>query len=274
MIFGRACSLNSTTEMSSINQKLERPIADNSNRRVRNGIALNLSTDVKLPIKGEKNILITSALPYVNNVPHLGNIIGAVLSADVFARYTRSRGYNVLYICGTDEYGTATETKALEEGISCRELCDKYNALHTRVYEWFGVSFDYFGRTTTNQQTEIAQDIFLKLQDNGYLIEDTMTQLYCERCERFLADRYVEGTCPRCKYADARGDQCDQCQHLLNAIELISPRCKLDGNTPITRDSTHMFIDLPKLQPLCEEFVRESSTIGNWSNNGKVITQS
>ncbi|ORX91886.1 methionyl-tRNA synthetase [Basidiobolus meristosporus CBS 931.73] len=260
--------------MTDTTEKIVRPVADESNRKVREGIALNLNKDVKLPVKGERNILITSALPYVNNVPHLGNIIGAVLSADVFARFTRSRGYNVLYVCGTDEYGTATETKALEEGVSCQELCDKYNALHAQVYEWFGVDFDYFGRTTTNQQTEIGQDIFLKLHKNGYLIEDTMTQLFCEKCQRFLADRYVEGTCPKCGYVDARGDQCDQCQQLLNATELISPRCKLDGNAPITRDSTHMFLDLPKLQQKCEEFVEESSQKGSWANNGKIITQS
>jgi methionyl-tRNA synthetase len=153
--------------------------------------------------------LITSALPYVNNVPHLGNIIGSTLSADVFARYEiqnfdrfkisdfstylltvvanrfcRARNYNALYVCGTDEYGTATETKALEEGVSCQELCDKYHHIHKSIYDWFGLSFDHFGRTTTPQQTEIAQDIFWKLHKNNFTSEDSMTQLYCEKCER------------------------------------------------------------------------------------------
>lgn len=107
----------------------------------------------RLPVEGERNVLITSALPYVNNVPHLGNIIGCVLSADVFARYCRMCNYNTLFIGGTDEYGTATETKALEEGLSCQEICDKYFKIHSDIYNWFAISFDHFGRTSTPQQT-------------------------------------------------------------------------------------------------------------------------
>ncbi|KAK4966023.1 methionine--tRNA ligase mes1, partial [Elasticomyces elasticus] len=145
-----------------------------------------------LPEKGKRNILITSALPYVNNVPHLGNIIGSVLSADVFARYCRARGYQTLYICGTDEYGTATETKAIEDKCTPQELCDKYYKIHSEVYEWFEISFDIFGRTSTRQQTDIAQDIFTKLHQNGYLEEKTTTQPYCEHHHGFLADRFVE----------------------------------------------------------------------------------
>lgn len=109
------------------------------------------------PKAGERNVLITSALPYVNNVPHLGNIIGSVLSADVYARYAKQRGYNALFICGTDEYGTATETKALEEKVTPYELCTKYHYIHKETYDWFQVGFDYFGRTTTEKQTEIAR---------------------------------------------------------------------------------------------------------------------
>ena len=109
-----------------------------------------------LPQAGKRNILITSALPYVNNVPHLGNIIGCVLSADVYARYCRLAGHNAIYICGTDEYGTATETKARQEGKSCQEICDHYHKLHKEIYDWFDCDFDNFGRTTTPQQTEIA----------------------------------------------------------------------------------------------------------------------
>ena len=117
-------------------------------------IRLDHHERIVLPLENERNVLITSALPYVNNVPHLGNLIGCVLSADVYARFTRLRGYNTLYICGTDEYGTATETKAIEEGVSCQELCDKYYALHKQTYDWFGIDFDHFGRTTTQKQTE------------------------------------------------------------------------------------------------------------------------
>ncbi|KAI8323309.1 methionyl-tRNA synthetase, partial [Martensiomyces pterosporus] len=227
-----------------------------------------------LPQKGAKNVLITSALPYVNNVPHLGNVIGSTLSADVFARYSRVRGNNTLYICGTDEYGTATETKALEEGVSCQELCDKYHTLHKDVYDWFGLSFNYFGRTTTKKQTDIVQGIFRKCYDNGFIVENAMTQLYCEACSRFLADRYVEGTCPYCNYDDARGDQCDKCGKLINAVDLIDPRCKLDGNRPVIRESKHLFLDLERLQPKCDAFVSESSEAGRWSANGLTITNS
>lgn len=211
----------------------------------------------------QKKILITSALPYVNNVPHLGNIIGCVLSADVFARFCRLMGRETMYICGTDEYGTATETKAIEENLTCQELCDKYHELHKEIYEWFNISFDKFGRTTTPQQTEITQDIFNKLNANGLITEDTVTQLFCEKCERWLADRYVEGTCPTCGYHDARGDQCDGCGNLLNATELKNPKCKLDGNAPAIRESNHLFLDLAKMQPKCEEWVAKSSLKGN-----------
>ncbi|KAK7191102.1 putative methionine--tRNA ligase, cytoplasmic protein rar1 [Paraphaeosphaeria sporulosa] len=227
-----------------------------------------------LPVDGERNVLITSALPYVNNVPHLGNIVGSVLSADVFARYSRARGYNTLYICGTDEYGTATETKAIEEKVTPEQLCTKYNALHADVYKWFNIGFDHFGRTPTQQQTDIAQDIFTKLHKNGYLEEQTTTQPYCETHKSFLADRFVEGTCPLCQYDDARGDQCDKCGHLLDPLELINPRCKLDGATPVPKETKHVYLLLDKLQPLEEEWFAKASKEGNWSSNGVHITSS
>jgi methionyl-tRNA synthetase len=227
-----------------------------------------------LPVEGERNILITSALPYVNNVPHLGNIIGSVLSADVFARYARARGYNTLYICGTDEYGTATETKAIEQGVTPQQLCDKYYDVHSDVYKWFNISFDHFGRTSTKEQTEISQDIFMKLYKNGYLEEKTTKQPYCETHNSFLADRFVEGECPLCHYEDARGDQCDKCGHLLDPLELINPKCKLDGASPVVRETKHMYICLDKLQPAEEEWFKKSSTEGKWSSNGIQITSS
>ena len=137
-----------------------------------------------------RNVLITSALPYVNNVPHLGNIVGCVLSADVNARFFRQRDYNVLYVCGTDEYGTTTETKAQAEGVTPREICDKYHKLHKEIYEWFDISFDRFGRTTTEEQTKISQSVFWDLYKAGNLVEKTVDQLYCTKCQKFLADRY------------------------------------------------------------------------------------
>jgi len=225
-----------------------------------------------LPQEGKKNILITSALPYVNNVPHLGNVIGSVLSADVFSRYCKARGHPTLFVCGTDEYGTATETKAIEENVSPEQLCDKYNKIHKEVYDWFEIGFDHFGRTPTREQTDIAQDIFLKLQKNGYLEERTTTQPYCEKHKGFLADRFVEGECPLCGYNDARGDQCDKCGHLLDPLDLKNPRCKLDGATPEARETKHVFILLDKLQDQVAAWSKKSDEQGAWSENGINIT--
>lgn len=227
-----------------------------------------------MPIAGQKNILITSALPYVNNVPHLGNIIGCVLSADVFARFCRLCNYNTLFICGTDEYGTATETKALEEGLTPQQICDKYFEVHNSIYRWFNIGFDYFGRTTTPEQTKITQSMFLELNRNGFIHTEAVEQLLCQKCDRYLADRFVEGICPHpgCNYEDARGDQCDGCGKLVNASELKNPRCKLCSTKPVTRQSEQFFLDLPKLEPLVYHWM-EKSSIG-WSNNARLIAKS
>ncbi|XP_068853764.1 methionine--tRNA ligase, cytoplasmic [Aphelocoma coerulescens] len=226
-----------------------------------------------LPVEGERNVLITSALPYVNNVPHLGNIIGCVLSADTFARYCRLRNWNTLFVCGTDEYGTATETRALEEGLSPQELCDHYHAVHADVYAWFRISFDHFGRTTTPQQTRIAQDIFQRLLARGFLLQDTLEQLRCESCGRYLADRFVEGTCPFCGYAEARGDQCDKCGKLINAVELKNPQCKVCRGTPVVTPTQHLFLDLPKLEGRLEAWLERTLATGDWTANARHITR-
>ncbi|XP_061991378.1 probable methionine--tRNA ligase [Rosa rugosa] len=232
-------------------------------------LAVTSKEGPKLPIPGQRNVLITSALPYVNNVPHLGNIIGCVLSADVFARYCRLRGYNTVYICGTDEYGTATETKAMEEKCSPKEICDKYYAIHRQVYEWFNISFDKFGRTSTPEQTEVCQAIFNRLLENNWLSENTMQQLFCDTCTRFLADRLVEGTCPTqgCDYTSARGDQCENCGKLLNPTELKDPKCKVCKSTPRIRDTNHLFLELPLLKDRLEEYINKMSVEGSWSQN-------
>ncbi|HOV93446.1 MAG TPA: methionine--tRNA ligase [Spirochaetales bacterium] len=219
-----------------------------------------------------KRRLVTSALPYVNNVPHLGNLI-QVLSADVFARFCRLRGYDTLYICGTDEYGTATETKAQEEGVTPRELCDRYHALHKQIYDWFNISFDKFGRTSAPEQTEVTQGIFLDLYNNGYITSQTVEQLYCDSCGRFLADRYVRGTCPYCGYDGARGDQCENCGKLLEPTDLINPVCSTCGSTPHLKATTHLYIDLPKILPKLEPWIQETSKKGFWSNNAIQMTQ-
>ncbi|KAJ8540416.1 hypothetical protein K7X08_030335 [Anisodus acutangulus] len=234
----------------------------------------NCKATPKEPIAGKRNILITSALPYVNNVPHLGNIIGCVLSADVFARYCRIRGYNAIYMCGTDEYGTATETKALEENCTPKEVCDKYHAIHKEVYKWFDISFDEFGRTSTPQQTEVCQAIFKKLWENNWLSENTMQQPYCDTCKKFLADRLVEGNCPTqgCNYDSARGDQCEKCGKLLNPTELLEPRCKVCCNTPCIRDTDHLFLELPLLKDKLEAYINNISVSGGWSQNAIYTT--
>lgn len=226
-----------------------------------------------LPKEGQRNILITSALPYVNNVPHLGNIVGSVLSADIFSRYNKARGRPTLFVCGTDEYGTATETQALKEGVTPEQLCAKYNKIHAEIYEWFEIGFDIFGRTPTKPHTDISQAIFLQLHERGLLSEQTNKQPYCEKHGKFLADRFIEGTCPKCGYDDARGDQCDKCGQLLDPLELINPRCKVDGATPVVRETKHTYLRLDELQPKVEEWVTKSIEKGGWSKNAKVITE-
>lgn len=179
-------------------------------------------------------------------------------------------------MCGTDEYGTATETKALEEKVTPRELCDKYNKLHAEIYEWFEIGFDIFGRTSTQQQETITQDIFRQLYKNGFLIERTSRQPYCEKHKAFLADRFIEGICPKCGYEDARGDQCDLCGSVdYEPLDLKNPRCKIDPDTtPVPRDTRHIHLQLDKLQHSIENWYGAASRKGAWSRNGKTITES
>ena len=147
--------------------------------------------------------------------------------------------------------------KARQENLTPKQICDKYNQKHKEIYEWFDIDFDYFGRTSTQNQTEIAQKIFMDLYENGYLKEGSMMQQWCEKCEIFLNDRYIHGECPKCGYDDARGDQCDGCGQVLNSTELINPKCQLCSWDPIQRESDHLFLDLPTLQPHLEEFIKE-----------------
>lgn len=218
--------------------------------------------------------LITSALPYVNNLPHLGTIIGCVLSADVYARFCRSRGYETLYVCGTDEYGTATETKAREEGLSPQEICDKYYVLHKEIYDYFNISFDIFGRTSTDKQTEIAQNIFKDLEAAGLITEEATNRVFCETDDIFLADRYVEGTCPHCGDEGARGDQCDNCGKLLEPENLKNPHCKICGATPVMKETSHLYLKLDFLQDRLKAWFESASKKGNWTNNAIQTTLS
>ena len=216
--------------------------------------------------------LVTSALPYVNNIPHLGNLI-QMLSADVFARFCRSRGYETMYVCGTDEYGTATETRAIEMHKTPRELCDYYYGEHTKIYDWFHINFDKFGRTSNEECTEITQALFNDLDKNGLIKEHTNKQLFCTKCNMFLADRFVRGTCPKCGYEDARGDQCDKCGSLLEPIELKNPRCSTCGSTPEVRETKHLYIDLPSISDKLDEWMKKASVEGKWSDNAINITK-
>ncbi|MCH2204619.1 MAG: methionine--tRNA ligase [Lentisphaerales bacterium] len=221
-----------------------------------------------------KKRLITSALPYVNNEPHLGNIIGCVLSADCYARYSRSSGNETLYICGTDEYGTATETKATQEGLTPREICDKYHEVHKNIYEHFNISFDAFGRTSTDTHTEVVQSMFEEVLANGYLIHKESEQFYSETLGKFLADRLITGTCPKCKYEDARGDQCDGCGSMLTPTELINPVCSLDGSKPVLKETHHLYLDFNGIKDKLEAFQNTAMDEGFWPNNAKTTTQS
>ena len=230
--------------------------------------------EVILPKDDKNNVLITSALPYVNNVPHLGNLIGAVLSSDVFARFSRLRGWNTIFMCGTDEYGTATEYKARLEKKSPKEICDHYHKIHDGIYQDFDIDFDKFLRTTTEKHKEIAQGIFLDIYNNGYLKPKEMMASFCDNCDLALADRFIRGTCPNCKSDGAKGDQCDDCGKLLNPEELVNPKCNLCGTVPVRRKTEHFFLNLTNLQPKLESWIQTASEEGHWTKNSIAISKS
>ena len=202
-------------------------------------------------------ILITSALPYINGVPHLGHMVGCLLPSDVYARFMRMMGHEVLYIAGTDEHGTTSEVGALKEGLSVEEYCDKYHAEHKATYDAFELSFDCFGRTSSPQNKEITYHIFSKLDENGFIEEKTIKQVYSIDDKQFLADRYITGTCPYCGYDKARGDQCENCTKVLEPTELINPRSTISGSTNLeVRETKHLFLNLPKIEKRLSEWVK------------------
>src|SRR3989344_563242 len=164
--------------------------------------------------------LITAALPYTNNIPHLGNIVGSHLPADIFARYCILIGHDAILIGGTDENGTASEIAAQKYNVSCQELCDFFYKIHKDIYDWFNISYDNFSRTSRKIHHDTTKEFFLKMYQNGYLIEKIIQVPFCIQCHRSLADRYIMGTCPNCDYENARGDQCEKCGKLLEPTDL------------------------------------------------------
>ncbi|WKC58138.1 methionine--tRNA ligase [Borrelia sp. P9F1] len=218
----------------------------------------------------KKKNLVTAALPYVNNIPHLGNLV-QVISADVFARYSRMVGIETLYVCGTDEYGTATEIRALIENISPEELCNKYYEIHKSIYEWFNIQFDVFGRTTNKHHSETVQNLFLKLEENGYVTEKENEQFFCKHDLMFLADRYVTGECPNCGN-NAKGDQCENCSRLLAPSDLTNPKCMICRNIPILKKTKHCYLNLPKIKDELKNWIQTSSQNANWNTNAVRMT--
>ena len=202
-------------------------------------------------------ILITSALPYINGVPHLGHMVGCLLPSDVYARYMRMMGNEVLYICGTDEHGTASEVGALKEGLPVEEYCNKYHERHKKTYKDFNLSFDFFGRSSSEQNKEMTYHIFEQIHKNGFITEKTMKQIYSVDDKMFLADRYITGTCPHCGYDKARGDQCENCTKVLEPTDLINPRSTVSGSTNLeVRETKHLFLNLPKIEEKLVEWLK------------------
>lgn len=215
--------------------------------------------------------LITSALPYINGIKHLGNLIGSLLPADVYARFLRQQGKDVLYICGTDEHGTPAEIAAKENNQEISDYCASLYDIQKEIYEKFGLQFDYFGRSSAPSNHKFTQEIFMDIYKNGFIEEREIEQYYSHDDHRFLPDRYVEGTCPHCSYTKARGDQCDGCGTLLDPTELVDPYSSMSGSRNIElRKTKHLFLLLDKLSGTLETWVQNHTT---WPDGVKGIAK-
>ena len=214
-------------------------------------------------MKREK-YLVTSALPYANGHLHIGHVAGAYLPADIFVRFQKLLGNDVIYICGTDENGAPISIKAEAEGKTPREIVDHFHDSIVKSFKDLEIDFDNFSGTARPEHTRISQEFFLNLLKAGYVLKKTTQQLYCEHDKRFLADRYIEGTCPYCGAEGARGDQCDACGKLIDAMKLIDPKCKICGNKPIVKETTNWYIELPKFEKPLREWLK---TKNYWKEN-------
>ena len=218
----------------------------------------------------KEKIFIAVAWPYSNGPLHLGHISGTYLACDFFARYKRLAGAEVLMVSGSDTHGTPITVQAAKEGVTPQEVVNKYHPGLIETFKNVGVTFDFYTHTRTASHREVVQEEFLLLLKNGYLYEKEIEQLHCEECDRFLPDRYVEGECPHCGYADARGDQCDECGKLLDPEELVNPRCKTCDSTPTLKRTTHFFLDLPKVEGKLKEWIGGQQ---HWRKQVQVFTE-
>lgn len=205
-------------------------------------------------------ILVTSALPYINGVKHLGNLVGSMLPADVYARFERQRGNDVLYVCATDEHGTPAELAALEDGLEVAEYCRQQHEIQADIYRRFDLSFDYFGRSSSVENRELTQHFCRQLDEQGLIEERTTKQVYSAADRRYLPDRYIIGTCPHCAYEAARGDQCENCTRVLDPTDLIEPRSAVSDSTELeVRETRHLFLLQSQLAGRLAEWLDEQS---------------
>ncbi|HET8626410.1 MAG TPA: methionine--tRNA ligase [Thermomicrobiales bacterium] len=219
-----------------------------------------------------ERVLVCVAWPYANGPFHVGHVSGVYLPADIFARFQRARGADVLMVSGSDCHGAPITIRAEREGVSPLEIVERYHASFLRTFNALGIEFDLFTKTYTENHYAVTQDFFLRLLERGYLYRDTMTGSYSPAQQRFLPDRYVEGTCPVCGFARARGDQCDNCGTLLDPEQLIEPRSVLDGSPVVFRETEHFFLDLGKLEPALRAWL-DGTDRGYWRNNTVSFTR-
>jgi methionyl-tRNA synthetase len=214
-----------------------------------------------------RRILITAALPYANAPVHLGHLSGAYLPADIYARFQRLRGRDVLFVCGSDEHGVAITLAADKEKVTPRDIVDRYHATNAEAFRKFGMTFDNYSRTSIPLHHATAVEFLLAFYRRGVLREKREKQLYDGKAEMFLPDRYVEGTCPVCGNPDARGDQCENCGTFLDPLQLVNPRSKITGDTPVVRETTHLYFPLGAYQARLEQYVKESDAADGWKEN-------